>query len=112
MRLRLAAGLQAVPDLDAHEITAAQLATNGMDGNPIYKSDHIGRIVAVKQRGAMIAGRLESVTDAGVEPFLVLQIGDFRTAVHPAHPVTVAPAGCRLTITATAQGNMMDSETR
>lgn len=100
MKLQLAPRLRALPDLGTHEITASQLATNGMDGNPIYQSDHIGRIIAVRQGDSIVAGRLRSVTDSSTEPLLVLRIGDFTTAVHPTHPVTVAPDGYRLSVTA------------
>ncbi len=36
--LKLARQLKPVPELGAHQITASQLATNGMDGNPTYKA--------------------------------------------------------------------------
>lgn len=100
MRVRAVPRLRSVPDLGEHQITAAQLATNGMDGNPIYKSDHIGRIVAVRRRDSIVAGKLLSVTDSSTEPLLILQIGEFTTAVHPTQPVTVAPAGSGLSVTA------------
>lgn len=99
--LKLARKLKPVPQLGTHQITAAQLATNGMDGNPIYKSDHIGRIVAIRKRDTYIVGPLRGVVDSVQAPLLILEIGDFKTAVHPTHPVTVAPEGCRLTVVAT-----------
>ncbi|MBM4517484.1 hypothetical protein GS432_19445 [Rhodococcus hoagii] len=100
MRLKLAPKLRPLPDLGKHQITASQLATNGMDGNPIYQSDHIGRIVAVRRRETYIVGPLRSVMDSMTPPLLILEIGEFKTAVHPAHPVTVAPDGYRLTVVA------------
>jgi hypothetical protein len=100
MRLKLAPKLQALPDLGTHEITASQLATNGMDGNPIYQSDHIGRTIAVRYHGAFVAGELRTVMDSLTSPLIILEIGYFKAAVHPTHPVTVAPEGYRLTVTA------------
>lgn len=105
MKLTLARRLQPLPDLGTHEITAAQLATNGMDGSPIYQSDHIGRIVAVRKGDVIVAGKLRSVTDSLTFPLLVLKIGEFDTAVHPTHPVTVAPEGYRLSVTASHLGS-------
>jgi len=91
---------RAVPDLAEHQVIAAQLATNGIEGAPIYASEHVGRIVAVRRGPTVIAGPLKSVTDSLTEPLLILEIGEFKTAVLPDHPVTVAPAGHRLTIVA------------
>ncbi|MBM4587601.1 hypothetical protein GS507_05260 [Rhodococcus hoagii] len=99
--LKLARQLKPVPELGAHQITASQLATNGMDGNPTYKSNHIGRIVAVRRVDTIIVGPLRGVVDSLQSPLLILEIGDTKTAVHPTHPVTVAPDGCRLTVVAT-----------
>ena len=103
MRLKLAPHLKPLPDLGTHEITASQLATNGMDENCSYQSDHIGRTVAVRVRGTIVAGKLEAVTDSVIAPLLILRIGDFSAAIHPAHPVMVAPEGYRLTVTATTR---------
>ncbi|MGB7237801.1 MAG: hypothetical protein WBD41_17725 [Rhodococcus sp. (in: high G+C Gram-positive bacteria)] len=91
-----------VPDLGAHQIIASQLATGGMDGNPIYRSAHLGRIIAVRRGGAIIAGPLRSVTDSVVLGRLVLGIGDTETvAVGYTHPISVAPARSRLSIIVT-----------
>ncbi|NKR90573.1 hypothetical protein GS483_00325 [Rhodococcus hoagii] len=98
MKLRLASKLRPLPELGEHQITASQLATNGMEGNPIYKSDHIGRIVALRKGDTIIAGPLRSVLDSIQAPGIILEIGEFRTSVHPSHPVTVAPEGHRLTV--------------
>lgn len=102
--LKLARKLQSLPDLGTHQVAASQLATNGMDGNCIYQSNHIGRIVAVRRRETYIVGPLRSVMDSMTPPLLVLGIGDFTTAVHPTHPVTVAPEGCRLKVVASTEG--------
>lgn len=93
MKLRLAPKLRPLPDLGTHQVAASQLATNGMDDSPIYRSDHIGRIVSVRRGETIIAGPLRGVLDSQTEPLLILEIGNFRTAVHPTHPVTVAPPG-------------------
>lgn len=101
--LKLAPHLRSLPDLKEHEVTAAQLATNGIEaaGVPsLYQSDHLGRVIAVRQGEAFLAGPLRGVTDSVESPLLILRIGQFTTAVHPSHPVTVAPDGYRLTITA------------
>jgi len=100
MRLKLAPKLRPLPELGMHQITASQLATNGMDGNPIYKSDHIGRAIAVRANGALLAGKLCAVTDSATSPLLVLEIGYHKVAVHPTHPVTVAPEGYQLNVVA------------
>ncbi|WP_156380544.1 MULTISPECIES: hypothetical protein [unclassified Rhodococcus (in: high G+C Gram-positive bacteria)] len=67
----------------------------------MYNSDHIGRTVAVRAYGCLHAGKLTAVTDSMTDPLIVLQIGTYQTvAVHPSHRVTVAPVGCKLTVTA------------
>jgi hypothetical protein len=38
--------------------------------------------------------------DSLTSPLIILEIGYFKAAVHPTHPVTVAPEGYRLTVTA------------
>jgi predicted DNA-binding protein len=96
--VKLAPRLRSVRDIGTHEVTASQLATNGMEGRATYLSDHIGRTVAVRLRDTIIAGPLEAVTDSLISPLLVLRIGQFEVAVHPAHPLTVAPDGHRLTV--------------
>lgn len=102
----LAPVLAKVPDLGAHQIIASQLATGGMDGGPTYRSAHLGRTVAVRSGGAIIVGPLRSVTDSTVLGRLVLGIGDVETvAVGYTHPISVAPANTRLTITAAPERN-------
>ncbi|MCZ9635138.1 hypothetical protein [Rhodococcus sp. BH5] len=103
MKLAAAPKLQTIPDLGPHEIVASQLATNGMgtDGEPnLYQSDRIGRTVAVRHHGAIVAGTLRTVTDSLTYPLIILEIGYFKVAIHPTHPVTVAPEGYRLAVTA------------
>ncbi|MDG3012162.1 hypothetical protein G4X40_18630 [Rhodococcus sp. D2-41] len=101
MKLELAGRLRALPNPGAGEVAAVELATNGMDGQPTYRSDHIGRTVALRYHGTLIAGPLESVTDSLDETSIILRIGDFITvAVHPTHPVTVAPEGYTLSVIA------------
>ena len=68
MKLRLAPKLRQLPDLGTHQVAASQLATNVMDGSPIYRSDHIGRIVSVRQGETIIAGPLRGVLDSQTEP--------------------------------------------
>lgn len=98
MKLALARRLRPLPDLGEHQVAASQLATNGMDG-PIYQSDHIGRTIAVRAHGTLLVGKLTSVTDSATEPLIVLRIGSHQiVAVHPAHPITVAPVGYRLAV--------------
>lgn len=96
--------LAQVPDLGAHQILASQLATGGMDDGPIYQSAHLGRTIAVRRGGAIIAGPLRSVTDSAVLGRLVLGIGETETvAVGYTHPISVAPARSRLSITVTPE---------
>lgn len=92
--------LAPLPDLGVHQIVAAQLASNGMDGNPIYKSDHIGCTVVVKIHRTIIAGKLVSVQDAIDPGSLLLRIGYETVAVPLTHRVTVIPEGYRLQFTA------------
>lgn len=100
MELKLARRLREVPDLGAHQVTASQLATNGMEGNPIYQSNHLGRTIAVRRYGAMLTGPLRSVTDSRTESLLILGIGDYLTVAVPyTWPVTVAPDGYRMSVT-------------
>lgn len=104
MKLKLAPKLQPLPELGTHQITASQLATNGIgaDGEAsMYMSDHIGRTIAVRKNGTIIAGPLQGVFDsASSKTRIVLEIGEFRVGLHPTHPVTVAPEGHRLTVVA------------
>jgi len=89
-------------------IVASQLATSGTgpDGEPgTYRSDYLGRIIAIRNGDTLIAGPLTGVSDARLGPMLVIGIGTLhhKVAVHPMHPVTVAPEGYRLTVTAAPQ---------
>lgn len=100
MELKLVRRLREVPDLGAHQVTASQLATNGMDDTPIYMSNHLGRTVAVRRYGALLTGPLESVTDSRTDRLLILGIGDYLTVAVPyTWPVTVAPDGYRMSVT-------------
>lgn len=102
MKVKLTPVLKPVPDLGEHQVTASQLASNGMDGNPLYESDYLGRTVAVRHGGALIAGPLRSVIDSVDPRYLILGIGDFITVpVTYTQRVTVAPDGGRLSITIT-----------
>ena len=92
--------LKPVPDLGQHQITAAQLASNGMDGNPIYESDYIGRTIVLKIHGTVIAGKLDFVQDAIDIGSLLLRIGYRDVAVPLTHRVMVIPEGHRLQFTA------------
>ena len=78
----------------------AAWASNGMDGNPIYKSDHIGCTVVVKIHRTIIAGKLDSVQDAIDDGKLLLGIGYESVAVPLNHRITVIPEGYRLQFTA------------
>lgn len=94
------AALKPVPDLGQHQITAVQLASNGMDGNPIYQSDYIGRTIVLKVHGTVLAGQLDSVLDAIDDGKLLLRIGYHNVAVPLTHRITVIPEGHRLQFTA------------
>lgn len=94
-----------VPALPDGQIVASQLATRGTgaDGEPgTYRSDYLGRIIAIRNGDTLISGPLTSVSDARLGPMLVIGIGSYhhKVAVHPMHPVVVAPEGYRLTVTA------------
>ena len=92
--------LKPVPDLGQHQITAVQLASNGMDGNPIYQSDYIGRTIVLKIYGTVLAGQLDSVQDAIDDGRILLRIGYHNVAVPLTHRITVIPEGHRLQFTA------------
>jgi hypothetical protein len=72
-----------------------------MDGESgIYQSDHIGRTIALRFQGTLLAGPLKQVTDSLTPGLLILRIGDYITApVSYAHRVTVCPVGARLSVT-------------
>lgn len=81
--------LQPVPDLGPYEINVGALSAT-----------HVGHIIAVRRGRNILTGPLiyppsKSVT----KPLLVLYLGDFPVALHPAAAVMVVPDGYKTTIT-------------
>ncbi len=81
--------LQAVPDLGPFEIHVGALS-----------AAHVGLTVAVARRHNTLTGRLSGVPlqSMGDKRLLVVDLGDFRTALHPAAKVWVVPEGYRATV--------------
>ena len=81
--------LQAVADLGPYEINVGALSAH-----------HVGLIVAVRRGRNILTGPLLYPPAASTtKPLLVLQVGDFRVALHPSAAVMVIPDGYRATIT-------------
>jgi hypothetical protein len=81
--------LRAVPDLGPYEINVGALS-----------SHHVGLIVAVRRGRNILTGPLSyPPSESQTKPFLVLHLGDFSTALHPAQVVMVIPDGYKATIT-------------
>lgn len=81
--------LQAVPALGPFEIHVGALS-------PV----HVGLTVAVARRHNTLTGPLRHVPmqSMGDKRLLVLQLGDFSTALHPAAKVWVVPEGYKATV--------------
>ncbi|MBY6388893.1 hypothetical protein HG717_34050 [Rhodococcus erythropolis] len=87
--------LQPVPELGPYEINVGALSTA-----------HVGQIIAVRRGRNTLTGPLlfppaKSVT----KPLLVLRLGEFSVALHPAAAVMVVPEGYKTTITIAPRGN-------
>lgn len=85
------AQLQALPDLGPYEVHAGALT-----------DAHIGLTIGVRRAHNTLTGPLMSTpAKSQVPPFIVLQLGQFSAAVHPADVVLAVPGGYRATITIT-----------
>lgn len=81
--------LQAVPDLGPYEINVGALS-----------STHVGLIIAVRRgRNTLTGPLLYPPSKSVTKPLLVLQLGQFTVALHPAAAVMVVPEGYKATIT-------------
>jgi hypothetical protein len=81
--------LQAVPDLGPYEINVGALS-----------STHVGLIIAVRRgRNTLTGPLLYPPSKSVTKPLLVLQLGQFTVALHPAAAVMVVPEGYKVTIT-------------
>lgn len=81
--------LQPVPELGPYEINVGALSTA-----------HVGQTIALRRGRNTLTGPLlfppaKSVT----KPLLVLRLGQFSVALHPAAAVMVVPEGYKTTIT-------------
>ena len=76
--------LQAVPALGPYEVHVGALS-----------SVHVGLTVIVCRRRNTVSGRLQHVPQQsmGDKRLLVVDLGEFRTALHPAAKVWVVPEG-------------------
>ncbi len=85
---RRARPLKAVPELGPHEIHVSQLSTV-----------HVGLIVALRRGRNTLTGPLDGVpVPSMTKPLLVLRVGTFSAAMHPADTVLVVPTGYTATI--------------
>lgn len=86
--------LQAVPELGPFEMHVGALSTA-----------HVGLTIAVARRHNTLTGPLRHVPmqSMGDKRLLVLQLGDFSTALHPAAKVWVIPDGYRATVNIAAR---------
>lgn len=87
--IRRSRRLQPVADLGPYEINVGALS-----------SVHIGLTVALRRGRNTLTGPLMNLPAKSVtKPLLVLRLGDFDAALHPATAVMVVPEGYRTTIT-------------
>lgn len=88
----MTAHLRLAPTLDQHEVTAGHLTR-----------EHRGRTVAIQFKGGVVVGALSTVVASVTTGFRVVQVvtegQHFRLHLPHDHPVTVVPAGARLTTT-------------
>lgn len=81
--------LQPVPELGPYEINAGALSAT-----------HVGNIIAVRRgRNTLTGPLLCPPSKSMTKPLLVLQLGDFSVALHPAAAVMVVPDDYKTTIT-------------
>lgn len=88
LNIKLPRWLQAVPELGPYEIHVGALA-----------KCHVGLTVVVRRGRNLLTGPLRFVpAPSQVAPKLVLQVGDFSVALHPANTVMVIPADFKATV--------------
>ncbi|MCT7372675.1 hypothetical protein [Mycolicibacterium llatzerense] len=87
----MARQLRAVAELAPHEVHVGAL-----------DSHHVGLTLMVRRGRTVLVGPLISLPAPSMtKPLLVLQIGEFRVAMHPTAAVAVVPNGCKATINVT-----------
>lgn len=88
--VRLARRLKAVPELGPYEIHVGALSMN-----------HVDQTIVVRRKRNLLIGPLlrEPSQSTGNPSLLVLQIGDFSTALHPSATVMVVPDDYKATVT-------------
>lgn len=60
---------------------------------------NVGKLVAVRSDRNTLTGRLQSVPlESVTKPALVVRLGDYSTALHPADVVIVVPDGYKATV--------------
>lgn len=88
LTIKLPRRLQAVPELGPYEIHVGALA-----------KCHVGLTIVVRRGRNLLTGPLLYVPAASqVPPKLVLQVGDFSVALHPANVVMVIPTDYKATV--------------
>lgn len=87
--IQLPRRLQSVPDLGPYEIHVGALSKH-----------HVDQTMVVRQRRNLLTGPLLSVPtqSMGNPSLLVVQIGDFSTALHPSTVVMIIPDGYQATV--------------
>lgn len=87
--------LQPVPELGPYEINVGALSAT-----------HVGQIIAVRRgRNTLTGPLLFPPAKSMTKPLLVLRLGEFSVALHPAAAVMVVPEGYKTTITIAPRGN-------
>lgn len=80
--------LKAVADLGPYEINVGALS-----------AFHVGKLVAVRSERNTLIGRLRNVPlESVTKTALVVRLGDYSTALHPADVVIVVPDGYKATV--------------
>lgn len=89
----MARQLRAVAELAPHQVHVGAL-----------DSHHVGLTLLVRRGRTALSGPLISLPAKSMtEPLLVLQIGEFRVAMHPTASATVVPDGCKATLNVTSR---------
>lgn len=73
--------LRALPELGPYEIHVGSL-----------NETHVGKLVAITRKRATVVGRLDhNPMESLTKPLRIVQLGDYRTPMHPSEVVTVIP---------------------
>lgn len=80
--------LRVLPELGPYEVHVGALT-----------KAHVGKLVALTRKRATVVGRLDHVPmESLTKPLLIVQLGDYRTPLHPSEVVMVIPDSHKATV--------------